>query len=244
MDPAATPSSPSRDSFGHACDLAHEAYEQALQAGYAQNLPQAGIEAFERAIRANPAFLFHEDLFYAYIGTVPLAQAPPIASQSLESVEIRYAWGGLGESVRYSLRIENADSSPKVYILDFEGPSGSHVLPQVPADVVQGLASSLTDLIPIPDAYTLVNCTDNLPDWTVTLHFRDGDVLTLVTKGSNMISLGGPWQVKLAGEWYIQLSSDFALAMYNLTDTLKLPLGQPAGMFCAPVPVFTAIFGE
>lgn len=238
-----TPRAQPAGAFSRACDLAHQAYRQAQEADRSRSLPEAGIAAFKEAIQINPAFLFHEDLFYRYLGAALLVSRPPVADQPIKAVEIRYAWAGPGDPLRYSLRIDDANASPQVTLSDFEGSSTPDVR-RMPADTVQALASALTDFVPVSAPRRFVNCTDNAPDWTITLHFRDGSVLTLVTSRSNTIPLGGPWQMQLDGVWYVQLSNAFADAVRDLVDAAKLPPGRPAGMFCFPAPVFIAVYGE
>jgi hypothetical protein len=225
--------------------LAHEAYDYLVGAEYGQGPPQAGIEAFRRAVEANPAFLFHEDLFYGYLGSIPLVEPPPVANEHITSVAIHYSWEGLGsEPIEYFLRIADADSRPRIETTFVKGVPPSNPPSELNPDAVQPLALALTDLIPISQALSLVNCTDNYPDWSVDLVFADGSVVELVTNGSNILTLGGPWQATISGSNYVQLSSSFAEALYLLVMGLDLPLGEPAAMFCFPAPIFTTVFGE
>ena len=232
-----------------ACTMANAAYVYLVQAAnqepLRQDLPRAGVEAFRRSAEDNPAFLFHEDLFYGYFGSIPLVEAPPLSSQPIAEAIIHYSWWGLGpDPIEYNVRVADADSTPQVEVTTIEGPSRSPSAPDVRPEAVQTLAAALTDLIPVAHRLTIVRCTDNYPDWTVQLRFADGSEVRLFTNGSNFLPFGGPWQAEISGAMYVQLSTTFAQALYELVTELQLPIGEPAAMACFPVPVFTQVYGE
>lgn len=97
---------------------------------------------------------------------------------------------------------------------------------------IQDLGSALTDFVPIDQQFSLDYCTDNSPDWQMTLTFQNGSQLELRTNGSNLATIGGPWQMETGGQNYFQFSYDLPRAIFELFDQLKLPFGVPAGMYC------------
>jgi hypothetical protein len=209
------------------------------------DLPTAGIQAYTRSVERNPAFLFHEDLFYGYFGAVPLVEAPPLSTEPVTEATIHYSWWGLGgDPLEYNVRVSDADSAPRIEITMLRGPSAPESLPQAPTEQIQALPSQFTDLIPIAHVLQILRCTDNYSDWTVQFRFSDGSQLSAFTNGSNFIPSGGPWQVEISGQTYVQMSTRFAQAIFEFVTGLGLPLGQPAAMACFPVPVFTQVYGE
>lgn len=232
-----------------ACSAANAAYIMALQAAeqdpLSEDLPAAGIEAFERTVQENPAFLFHEDLFYAYFGVIPLVEAPPVSAQSISEATIHYTWWGLGgDELEYNVTVTQGDSTPRVEVTTIHGPRIPSAAPSLGVETIQALAPALTDLIPAPGGLAILRCTDNNPDWDLRLHFADGSIVTATTNGSNFFPFGGPWQVEISGQPYVQISSALAKAVYELVTQMQLPLGQPAAMSCFPVPVFDQVYGE
>lgn len=226
------------------CSSAHHAYRLVLATEYWEVLPNEGIEDYRRAVEANPAFIFHDDLFYGYFGAIQVAEAPPVADQPITSLKVHYSWGGLGSGpIEYFISIANAQSQPQTEITFEEGQHQSDPLVQLEPSDVQALAQSLTDFVPVPQMSTLLICTDNYPDWTVELTFLDGSTISLVTNGSNLLGIGGPWQATIDGSLYMQISSAFANALGQLITTMEMPLGEPAAMFCFQVPVIQTIFG-
>ena len=232
------------DNPSDTCSLTHHAYQLLVASGYSENLPVEGIEDFRRIVEVNPAFMFHNDLFYGYFGAIEISELPPVAKQPIASVDIHYTWGGLGsDPIEYFITITDVQSQPQIEITNIEGQAPSNPIIQVETSDVQTLALSLTDFVPIPQYSTLVTCTDNYPDWDVEIVFTDGSTISLVTEGSNILWFGGPWQTTIDGSAYMQLSSDFAFALGQLITTMEMPLGQPAAMFCFQEPIIQTVFG-
>jgi hypothetical protein len=57
----------------------------------------------------------------------------------------------------------------------------------------------------------------------------------MVTNDSNLVGIGGPWQVDIDDQSYMQYSSAFSSAIVDLLDALQLPLGETAAMGCGGV---------
>ena len=66
-------------------------------------------------------------------------------------------------------------------------------------------------------------CSDDYPEWTVTLTFKDATTLKLVTNGSNIFYSGGPWQTEIDKQNYVQYSGAFLDALAAIGTTLQLP---------------------
>ena len=111
-------------------------------------------------------------------------------------------------------------------------------------DKVQALGPALTDLLPIESQFDFVVCTDNYPDWSIVLTFKDGTQLYLTTNGSNFLFVGGPWQTKIEGQNYFQFSSGFAKTIIDLFEALGLPFGSPASMYCGGDTLFEKAFPD
>jgi hypothetical protein len=97
---------------------------------------------------------------------------------------------------------------------------------------VAAMGASLDSFLPIPQPLEAIDCTDNYPQWTATLAFDDGETLELSTHRSNLIGLGGPWQITSGGVTYLQLGPGFTRAVAQLVTTLGLPIGEPEGEMC------------
>jgi hypothetical protein len=230
-----------------ACDWAVLALAHQQRAGDNQPPSEAGKQAYLRAVSDNPAYGLALPMLIAYFGQVDLV-APPLPDQAITDVEIRYSWAGLGSPVNYAVQVAHADTAPVVSgnvdvqpeFFDLATPQTSTPIPPTPfalqktvdSQLVQGLHGGLQDLLPIGKSFSDTPCWDDYPDWTVTLTFSDGTRIEMVTNQSNVLSAGGPWQTKINGQRYLQVSAAFLKALFNLTDALKLPYGEPAAMGC------------
>lgn len=225
-----------------------------LARAYAQrwdgvSLPESAQNAFGQAIALNPGFIYPSPLFGSYFGKIPVVEAPPFTQQEIVAVNIEYRWYGLGNGVSYRVAIDRANTQPVVsgtvdLGLVFEDPileTPSHeelnstdrnLAGTIDPEIIQSLKFALTDLVPIDTQFTLNFCTDNYPDWSVSIAFADGKTITMVTQDSNFLYAGGPWQTTIDGQNYVQFSPAFIQALAHVVNTLELPWGEPAGMSC------------
>lgn len=188
------------------------------------------MEAYKAAVRENFGYAFVTRLAAGYFGKAHLVAPPPHAAHALVRAEITYNWDGLGDGVDWKLVVRDASTHPA---FDLTGGSAKPVK-QTPdaAKAVTALASSLDSFLPIQAPLEAVDCTDNYPQWTATLELDDGTKLELSTHRSNLLGLGGPWQLTLNGQTYLQMSPSLVKAIHDLVKALDLPIGQPRGMFC------------
>lgn len=188
----------------------------------------ACLDAYRTAVRANPAFAFATQLAAGYFGKLHIV-APP-TDRALKTVVLDYKWTGYGDGVDWKLTVHDAAGKPRFEV------TGSKAKPVKESDAattaVAALRTSLDSFLPIGQPLQAVDCTDNYPDWTATLELDDGSKLELATHGSNLLGLGGPWQLTANGTTYLQLSPGFTHAVAQLVRALDLPIGQPAGMMC------------
>lgn len=221
-----------------ACDWAVLATAYAKRISEDDALPEPAMEAFIEAISRNYGFALAIPLFYLYFGEVFLVESPPFVKQEITTVQIDYTWVGLAgpdepDRLNYSVRIEQAHTKPAVSATVTPESSAPNLrLERLDKGKVQALGSALTDLLPIESQFEYVVCTDNYPDWSVSLTFKDGTQLDLTTDGSNFLFIGGPWQTQIDDQNYFQFSFGFAQAISDLFKALGLPFGSPAGMYC------------
>jgi hypothetical protein len=211
------------------CDDAAYAAACAGLAGDAA-MPPACLDAYRSVIKANPAFALASDLLGGYFGRLEQVAPPPSAARTLVGVVLAYKWDGLGTGVAWNVTVHDLATKPTLQI------TGANAKPVAWSDAigtdVAALGHSLASFMPIPKPVHAVDCTDNYPDWTATLTFDDGEKLELVTNGSNLLGLGGPWQMTLGGVTYLQTSPDFVKAIHTLVKALALPIGEPQGETC------------
>jgi hypothetical protein len=219
------------------CDWAALAFAHAARST-GDSIPTEGVDGFKRAASTNHGFAFSSPLFYAYFGAMPLVEAPDFGDKPITRLNVAYRWSGLGDppSVRTNFEIVDADKEP-VVLADQD----LQVDKTVDSQIVQRLAASLTDLLPIDRRLDLVVCTDNYLSWDVTMEFGDGSKLQIGTD-SNFLGFGGPWQTTIDGQLYLQYGYDFATALYELVEELNAPRGQPFALTCFPESVFDKAF--
>ena len=233
-----------------ACDWAvlAMAYIERISEGDA--LPEPAKEAFIETISRNYGFALAISLFYSYFDEVFLVEPPPFVKQEIATVEIDYTWVGLAlsgepEEFSYSVRIDQAHTQSIVSATAIPESSAPNLsLEGLDRDKVQALGPALTDLLPIESQVEYVVCTDNYPDWSVSLTFKDGTQLDLTTNGSNFLYAGGPCQTKIDNQNYVQFSFGFVEAISDLFEALGLPFGSPAAMYCEGETLFEKAFPD
>ena len=233
-----------------ACDWAVLAMAYAERSWEADTAPEPAKEAFREATSRNYGFAVTTPLIYRYFGEVSLGEAPPFVKQEITTVEIDYTWVGLAgagdpDSFSYSVRIKQAHIKPIVSVTVMpESFDPNLSLEGLDKGKVQALGPALTDLLPIESQFEFVVCTDNYPDWSISLTFKDGTQLDLTTSRSNFLFVGGPWQMKIDDQNYFQFSSGFAKTIIDLFEALGLPFGSPAGMYCGGDTLFEKAFPD
>lgn len=226
-----------------ACDWAVLAMAYAERSWEDDTLPEPAKEAFIEAISRNYGFAVTVPLFYPYFGKFSLVELPPFAQQEVTAVRMDYAWVGEGDPVNYSVRIEQAHIKPVVSATVMPESLATNLnLEGLDKGKVQALGLALTDLLPIESQFEYIVCTDNYPDWSISLTFKDGTQLNLTNRESNFILIGGPWQTKIDDQNYFQFSFEFAQAIFDLCKALGLPFGSPAGMYCGGDTLFEKAF--
>jgi hypothetical protein len=226
-----------------ACDLATELVSMAAERG---DTPPSDEEyaLFYQLLEANPAMALRLSLIAAYFNTPALVAPPEAALKTITSAHFTYTFSGLGPSNNYDVTITNVDKTPKVTgtvsinggMMESEATEEPLTLPKtVDAAAVQAFGPATSDLLPIATQFSSVPCWDYYPNWVVELTFDDETTLTLVTNQSNVIGIGGPWQVEIDGQNYMQYSGAFSEAMIGLLEALELPLGETAAMGCGGI---------
>jgi hypothetical protein len=199
------------------------------------------VDAYRAVVTANPAFAFVSVLAGPYFGKVSIVAAPPATTHALVTAVLDYKWGGLGKPVDWKLEIHDASTKPTIAVTGNNGTAT-----KTPADLaakVAALGSSLDSLLPIAKPLEAIDCTDNYPEWAATLQFDNGDKLEMSTHRSNLIGLGGPWQLTVNGVTYLQLGPGFTHAVADLVEALGLAIGEPAGEMCRGFDIGAAILG-
>jgi len=226
------------------CDWAVLAFAYAKRTDDNEKLPDVAKNAFAQAISINPGFVFSTSLFYRFFfESFPIVNQPPLSKQEITTIRIEYNWEGMGDPVEYKVDILQANTNPIVKVINSNTTTAMNNLKtKVDKTSVQALGKSFSNLIPIKSQFSLVPCTDNGPDWTITITQKDGTSLNVKTNGSNMIIIGGPWQTNIDGQDYLQFSIEFIAALDKVIREIGLPYGQPNAMFCAPESVLDKAF--
>lgn len=222
------------------CDWASLAYAYAVRLKEDEKMPDIAKNAFGKAIADNIGFALSTPLFYRYYyDNFTIVESPDIFEQDIVKAQIVYKWGGMGDQVEYTIDIKQADTDPIVTLKNYTPSSlKESAKKKVSKDMVQVIGKSLINLIPIDSQFSLTTCYDNYPDWTTTLTLKDGTAIELKTNGSNMLYIGGPWQVNIDGQNYIQFSIEFIKAIDTIIQEIGLPYGQPMAMTCGARDVF------
>lgn len=220
-----------------ACGFANAALALAAERASDAPLSDEELALLVQMIEANPAMALRLSLIATYFGATPLVAAPEFSSQSITDIHLTYTFAGMGPSNNYDIRLSAGDGAFDVSgTAEIRGDDDQPTLAAtVDSDTVQALATGLTDLLPIGQTFTAINCLDYYPDWSVELTFADGTTITMATHDSNVIGYGGPWQTNIDGQTYVQYSPAFMIAVADLFDALGLPFGVTAGMACMGV---------
>lgn len=239
----ATQEAESTEESSDGCDLAIELVQMAEKRGDAEP-SEAEYEMFYQLVEANPALPQRLSVIAAFFNTPALVAPPEFALQPITEMHFTYTFSGLGPSNDYDVTITNADTTPKVSgevsvsggMGEDEEEANPLTLPKtVDSELVQAFGPATSDLLPIEAQFSSVPCWDYYPDWVIELTFADETTLTLVTNKSNVVGIGGPWQVEIDGENYMQYSGALSTAMIDLLEALELPLGETAAMGCGGI---------
>jgi hypothetical protein len=233
----ATPEAEPSAELSEACEIANQALAMAAARGEDEPASGEEIALFHSLVEANPALALRIDLIAYYFSASELVAPPDFADQPITDLHLTYTFAGLGPSNDYDVTIMDADGEPQVSGTAEIRTGGEDdeplTLPEtINSDVVQAFGAALSDLLPIEEQFSAIPCLDYYPDWTVALTFEDGTELTLVTNDSNVIGIGGPWQVEIDGQNYMQYSGAIITAVVDLFEALELPLGTTGGMSC------------
>jgi len=205
------------------CDQATMAEACADRLGDATPTP-ACVAAYREAVKANPAFAFSGGIAGFYFDKAVLVDPPPAASHKITKLVLHYKWTGEGDPVEWTLSVGDA---PSVSVVGAKAKNTTDVGAQLAA-----FGTSLDSFMPIPQPLEAVDCFDNYPEWDATIDFDDHSKLELSTHKSNLIGIGGPWQMTLDGVTYMQLGTKLPHAVSEMVKALELPLGEPMGMTC------------
>jgi hypothetical protein len=226
-----------------ACDWAVLAVAYATRLKEEDMPPVEAKQAFLRAVSMNPALALALPMLIGYFDKVSVVKALPFAQQAITAVKIRHSFGGLGTggtgrldftSLDYALTITQADTAQPAVTGESKVDGEVSPIPgTVDTHLVQALGAALTDFVPIQAKLSIFACTDDFPDWLVTITFKDGSTLDLETNGSNLLFSGGPWQTVIEKQRYMQYSSAFLVAAQNIGKALNMPKDQTAGMYCS-----------
>ncbi|MBA3870798.1 MAG: hypothetical protein H0X30_16785 [Anaerolineae bacterium] len=240
---------PTSISKPNACQLAQQALVLAKARKQNTAPTDEELELVNKIATLNPAVLLRLDLIVQYFGSVSLVAPPDFSSQPITKLTLVYKFEGLGSNTYVDITITNADKTPVITgtAHSVGWPESSSATTPVPTStpvplaktvdskVVQAFGSALTDFLPIRTQFSSTRCYDYYPNWAIELTFADKTTLFLVTKNSNAIGIGGPWQTEIDGKYYMQYSSAIQAAVVDLFKALDLKFGETAAMGCGPM---------
>jgi hypothetical protein len=226
------------------CDWATLAYAYAVRLKEDEKMPDLAKNALGKAMADNPGFALSTPIFYRfYYDNFIIVEKPKILDQEITKVTIMYKWGGMGDEVQYQVDIRQADINPTVVVTNFKPATvNQNIKTKIDKNTVQALGKAFSNLLPIDSQFSLAPCYDNYPDWTTAITLKDGTQIDLKTNGSNMIYIGGPWQINIDGQDYLQFSIEFIKAMDALIQEIGLPYGEPMAMTCGGGDVFAQAY--
>ena len=102
---------PAASSLHDACSEATLAVACSKRLGTSEP-PQACLDAYARAVTANPAFAFTDGLVGRYFGKLALVAPPPIARHALVGLTLDYKWTGMGTERAWSLKFAKPPQNP------------------------------------------------------------------------------------------------------------------------------------
>ena len=228
-DSVSTEDLPERFPALTACDWAVLAAAYASRAEDNEALLAEGQIALANALSHNAAYAFIDPLIFGYIDAPDIIAAPTSTQVPLAGITINYRWEGLGDPVRYSISVADAQKAPRVT----GSVNGEPYSADLSKQTAQALGQSLAGLLPVAKMSEILVCFDNYPDWTVILTYQNGTNVELRTNGSNLYSGGGPWWVSIDGQLYIQLSATILKSLVGIVDELNLPVGVPHATTCS-----------
>jgi hypothetical protein len=197
--------------------------------------PEVSRKVYLHTLSLNPAFAIKSWVFYGNFAPGLVVQSPAANRPPIRSVSMHFSFRGSGYQADALAIIKDADSVPQLNGSIVE--ENSHAANTAEAHVnralsgtidpalVQNLAASLTDLMPIDAQFNAIACPGWYPDWEVTLTFTDGSVILLATNGTNLLDGGGPWQTNIDGQDYMLVSGVFLDALNKLSTELRFPGG-------------------
>jgi hypothetical protein len=231
----------------NACDyaaLAAAYVYRASETGSPEPLPDEGWEAYRTAVFLNPAFALKNVLISGYLGSTDLVEPPPITEKPVTDVEMHYSFGGIGYWSDITINIHQADTEIPVVsgtVIESVGYVGAdtpdpnrterELTGTIDPALIQRLGQSVTDMVPVDNAFEVIACYDYYPGWQITVTYQGGTVLNLRTLG-NMLAGGGPWHMELDGQDYIQIGYGIPGAVEPITEALDIPAGTTAAMMC------------
>ena len=152
-----------------ACDLAALVSAYGWRRAANAPPPPEGVAVALQLLRLNPAFGLHNQIV-TYYAEERLLQAPPFAALPVVRVDLRYFWSGLGGGMSRTVVVTDGDTRPVVVCRDDGEPTECSRR----IDIVQALGTAATNLLPTGRPLpTIVICTDDYPDWNVTVTYAD-----------------------------------------------------------------------
>ena len=215
-------------------------------------LPDLGIYYAQQALLLNPGIIFANPYFFFAFQKIDLVDSPIPADQAVEEINVNYRWSGIGSPVNYSVKITNGD--PPLAVGNVEvGPGLEEdesakttwtLQKELSPEFLEGIGSSMVNLIPVKRQGMMYACFDNYPDWEIVITFDDGSQTNLSSNTSNFYMDGGPFQTQIEGQNYVMASYEFNVALNKIIQELELPYGQTLAMYCHPFPVAEGLFTD
>jgi hypothetical protein len=223
------------------CEVAKAALVFADERGNGAAPSKEEVDLFLQVVAANAALPQRLELIAAYFNAIPLVAPPSFTDQPITEISIDYTFSGLGDALEYHLSIEDANENSVVsgqITIDpnhINETTPESLSASVDSDLLQAFAPALQDLMPIENQFSMIHCYDYYPDWHVTLTFEDGTMVEMVTNKTNLVGIGGPWQMEIAGQTYMQYSAAISNAIVDLFEALKLEFGKTKAMYCGGI---------
>lgn len=207
---------PAASSLHGACDEATLAAACTRRLGTAEP-PQACLDAYAQAVTTNPAFAFADGLG-RYVGKLVLVAPPPITRHALVGLTLDYKWSGTGTEWAWTVKVSHATTAPRVTVTGASAKAGVDI-----RDKIEAFASN------------------SYPEWMITLELDGGGKLELANHRSNLIPIGGPFQMTIDGVTYMQVGTQLTRAVGDLVEARGLPLSAPQDTTCTHYDLESAV---